>query len=437
MGSDLSRIIDQVGKDKGIDKKILIEALEQALLAAARKKYGTKQEIEAKFNEEAGEVELFQFKTVVKDVKNPPAEISIKEAKDLDADVEVGDSLGTKIDISEFGRIAAQTAKQVIIQKIREAERDVVYTDFETRKGDIVHGNVLRLEGPHIVVSVGKVEAILLRGDQVPGETFRVGDRIRAYVYDVEKKGQKIRVCLTRAATEFVRRLFELEVPEIADKTVTIRTVAREPGYRTKVAVDSVNDRVDPVGACVGVRGSRIKAIVDELNGEKVDIIRWSDDAEAMVKNSLKPAEIAHIELDRDTRHAQVYVLRDKLSLAIGKGGQNVRLASKMTGWEIDIVEVVEEKAAAPPAEAAETGKAESETSAPAPEATPPAVPDAPAASETPASSGPEKESEPEPASAPPQDAPPAQAVEPALPDPVPPEQAPGSADPGSPAGGG
>jgi N utilization substance protein A len=330
MNGELLRLIDSISRDKAINKEIIFQGIEQALATAARKRTGEEEAPTIQIDRETGQIKAIRG--------------------------------GITLDPTILGRIAAQAAKQVIIQKIREAERDVVFTDFETRKGDIVHGNVLRLEGPHIVVSVGKVEAILLRGDQVPGETFRIGDRIRAYVYDVEKKGQKIRVCLTRASTEFVRRLFELEVPEITDKTVVIRIVSREPGYRTKVAVDSTNDRVDPVGACVGVRGCRIKAIVDELNGEKVDIIRWSDDSEAMVKNALKPAEIAHVELDRDTRHAQVYVLRDKLSLAIGKGGQNVRLASKMTGWEIDIVEVVEEK---PGAAASDEGTAKKEAQGP------------------------------------------------------------------------
>ncbi len=335
MNGELLRLIDSISRDKAIDKDVIFQGIEQALATAAKKRGNEEDAPVVQIDRENGRIRAFRN--------------------------------NVEIDPTILGRIAAQAAKQVIIQKIREAERDVVFTDFEARKGDIVHGNVLRLEGPHIVVSVGKVEAILLRGDQVPGETFRIGDRIRAYVYDVEKKGQKIRVCLTRASSEFVRRLFELEVPEITDKTVVIQQIAREPGYRTKVAVDSTNDRVDAVGACVGVRGSRIKSIVDELNGEKVDIIRWSDEPEAMVKNALKPAEIAHAELDRETRHAQVYVMKDKLSLAIGKGGQNVRLASKMTGWEIDIVEVVEER---PEEAAAEAAAAEGATPAASPDGT-------------------------------------------------------------------
>ncbi len=378
MNGELLRLIDSISRDKAIDKDVIFQGIEQALATAAKKR-GTEEDAPVvQIDRENGRIRAFRN--------------------------------NVEIDPTILGRIAAQAAKQVIIQKIREAERDVVFTDFEARKGDIVHGNVLRLEGPHIVVSVGKVEAILLRGDQVPGETFRIGDRIRAYVYDVEKKGQKIRVCLSRASSEFVRRLFELEVPEITDKTVVIQQIAREPGYRTKVAVDSTNDRVDAVGACVGVRGSRIKSIVDELNGEKVDIIRWSDEPEAMVKNALKPAEIAHTELDRETRHAQVYVMKDKLSLAIGKGGQNVRLASKMTGWEIDIVEVVEER---PEEAAAEAAAAEGATPAASPEgaaaesptpegAVPEAVaPDAPA-------SEPGASEAPSPADEKPADAPPA-----------------------------
>ena len=337
MGSDLSRIIDQVGKDKGIDRKILVEALEQALLAAARKKYGTKQEIEARFNEEAGEVELFQFKTVVKDVKNAPAEISIEEAKDLDADVEVGDSLGTKIDISEFGRIAAQTAKQVIIQRVKDAERENIYDDFKDRKGEIISGTVQRFERGSIIVNLGRAEAVIPQQELIPRESYKPGDRIRAYVLDVRKTPKGPQIILSRSNPNFLIKLFELEVPEISEGIVKIISAAREPGSRAKIAVYSRDSDVDPVGACVGMKGSRVQAVVQELRGEKIDIIPWSEDSASFVCNALAPAEISKVIINQETKSMEVIVEDDQLSLAIGRRGQNVRLAAKLTDWKIDI----------------------------------------------------------------------------------------------------
>jgi N utilization substance protein A len=312
--AEILRMVDSISRDKTIDKTVIIEGIEEALQAAARKKYDLDDIPPIKIDRESGEV------------------------------IVLSDEI--QIDVQELGRIAAQSAKQIIIQRIREAERDKLYEEFEHRVGDIINGTVMRFEGPHIIVNLGRVEAILSRGEQVPGESFRPGERIRAYVKDVEKKGQKVKVFASRKSIDFVRRLFELEVPEILDGTVEIMSIAREPGYRTKVAVESSNEKVDALGACVGVRGSRIKNVVDELNGEKVDIIRWSDDLETLIKNALKPADIYGIGLFEDEEEgnrAEVYVMKDQLSLAIGKGGQNVRLASKMCGWEIDILEVVEE----------------------------------------------------------------------------------------------
>jgi len=337
MGSDLSRIIDQVGKDKGIDRKILIEALEQALLAAARKKYGTKQEIEARFNEEAGEVELFQFKTVVKDVKNAPAEISIQEAKDLDADAEVGDSLGTKIDISEFGRIAAQTAKQVIIQRVKDAERENIFDDFKDRKGEIISGTVQRFERGSIIVNLGRAEAVIPQQELIPRESYKPGDRIRAYVLDVRKTPKGPQIILSRSNPNFLIKLFELEVPEISEGIVKIINAAREPGSRAKIAVYSRDSDVDPVGACVGMKGSRVQAVVQELRGEKIDIIPWSEDSASFVCNALAPSEISKVIINQETKSMEVIVEDDQLSLAIGRRGQNVRLAAKLTDWKIDI----------------------------------------------------------------------------------------------------
>ena len=337
MASDLSRIIDQVGKDKGIDRKILIEALEQALLAAARKKYGTKQEIEAHYSEESGEVELFQFKTVVKEVKNPPAEISLKEAKDLDSEVQVGDSLGTKIDVSEFGRIAAQTAKQVIIQRVKDAERENIFDDFKDRKGEVISGTVQRFERGSIIVNLGRAEAVVPQQELIPKETYKPGDRIRAYVLDVRKTPKGPQIILSRSNPNFLIKLFEMEVPEIAEGIVKIITAAREPSSRAKIAVYSRDSDVDPVGACVGMRGSRVQAVVQELRGEKIDIIPWSEDAASFVCNALAPAEISKVIINPEAKSMEVIVEDDQLSLAIGRRGQNVRLAAKLTDWKIDI----------------------------------------------------------------------------------------------------
>ncbi len=337
MISDLSRIIDQVGKDKGIDKGILIEALEQALLAAARKKFGPKQEIEAKYNEEAGEVELFQFKTVVKDVKNPPAEISLAEAKDLDAEAQIGDSLGTKIDVAEFGRIAAQTAKQVIIQRVKDAERENIFEDFKDRKEEVISGTVQRFERGSIIVNLGRAEAVVPQQELVPRETYKPGERIRAYVLDVRKTPKGPQIILSRSNPNFLVKLFELEVPEISEGIVKIVNAAREPGTRAKIAVYSQDSDVDPVGACVGMRGSRVQAVVQELRGEKIDIIPWSDDPASFVCNALAPAEISKVVINPEAQSMEVIVEDDQLSLAIGRRGQNVRLAAKLTEWRIDI----------------------------------------------------------------------------------------------------
>ena len=337
MASDLSRIIDQVGKDKGIDRKVLIEALEQALLAAARKKYGTKQEIEAHFSEESGEVELFQFKTVVKEVKNPPAEIALKEAKELDSEVQVGDSLGTKIDVSEFGRIAAQTAKQVIIQRVKDAERENIFDDFKDRKGEVISGTVQRFERGSIIVNLGRAEAVVPQQELIPKETYKPGDRIRAYVLDVRKTPKGPQIILSRSNPNFLTKLFEMEVPEISEGIVKIINAAREPSSRAKIAVYSRDSDVDPVGACVGMRGSRVQAVVQELRGEKIDIIPWSEDAASFVCNALAPAEISKVIINPEAKAMEVIVEDDQLSLAIGRRGQNVRLAAKLTDWKIDI----------------------------------------------------------------------------------------------------
>jgi N utilization substance protein A len=336
MTSNLNYVIDQVGKDKGIDRKVIIEALEQAVLTASRKKYGHQGEIEVHYNEEAGEVELFQFKQVVEEVTNPSTEISLEEAKELDNEAQIGDSLGVKLN-TDFGRIGAQTAKQVIIQKVRDAERENVYNEFKDRKADLTSGTVQRMEKGNLYVGIGRAEAVLLSKEQIPGETYRQGERLRAYILDVQKNSKGPQIFLSRTHPGFLIKLFEMGVPEISEGVIKITSAAREPGERAKISVYSSNRDVDPVGACVGMRGSRVQNVVQELRGERIDIIPWSQDQAKYVCNALSPAKISRVYIDEENRHMEVVVADDQLSLAIGKKGQNVRLASKLTGWKIDI----------------------------------------------------------------------------------------------------
>jgi len=336
MPSNLNYVIEQVGKDKGIDKKVIIEALEQAILTASRKKYGHQGEIEVHYNEEIGEVELFQFKQVVEEVNDPATEISLDDAKELDSEAQIGDSLGVKLN-TDFGRIGAQTAKQVIIQKVRDAERENIYNEFKDRKGDLIGGNVQRMEKGNIYINIGRAEAVLLSKEQIPGETYRQGERIRAYILDVQKNAKGAQVFLTRTHPGILIKLFGMEVPEISEGVIKIISAAREPGERAKISVFSSNRDVDPVGACVGMKGSRVQSVVQELRGERIDIIQWSQDQAKYVCNALAPAKISRVYIDEENRHMEVVVADDQLSLAIGKKGQNVRLASKLTGWKIDI----------------------------------------------------------------------------------------------------
>ncbi len=337
MPSNLVHIIEQVGKDKGIDKKVLIEALESAMLKAAEKRFGPNKDIEAHYQEELGEIELFLFKKVVEKVTNPDLEISLEEARELDPEAVVGDSLGVKLDSSEFGRIDAQTAKQIIIQKVREAERDIVYKEYSEKKGEIVTGIVQRFDRGDIIVDLGRTEALLPKKEQVRRESYRQGERIRAMILDVRNEPRGPQVILTRTHPSFLIKLFQLEVPEVYEGIVEIKGAAREPGERAKIAVISHNSDVDPVGACVGVKGSRVQAVVQELKGEKIDIIHYSDDPAVYVKNTLSPAQISRVIVDEAEHSMEVIVPDDQLSLAIGKKGQNVRLAAKLTGWKIDV----------------------------------------------------------------------------------------------------
>jgi len=335
--ADIKRVVDQVSRDKGIDREILISALEEALKSAARKKFGSKIDIEVQYSDDSGEIEVFQFKDVVETVEDPVLEITLEEGRKLDADCEIGDSLGTKMDTSTFGRIAAQSAKQVIIQKMKDAEKDAIYASFIDRKGEIINGIVQRMDRGDIIVNLGHTEGILPVREQVPRESYRRGDRLRAYILDVLHETRGPQIILSRAHKEFLIDLFKTEVPEISEGIVSIMEAAREPGVRAKIAVSSNNSDIDPVGACVGMKGSRVQNVVQELRGEKIDIIPWHLDAAKFVCNALAPAEISRVIIDDANRSMEVIVPDDYLSIAIGKRGQNVRLASKLTGWHLDV----------------------------------------------------------------------------------------------------
>jgi len=338
MSPDLTRLIEQMGKEKGIDKEIIVDALETAVLTAARKKLGLDLDLEVNYNEEAGEMETFLFKTVVEHVLNPDTQISLEEAREtLDEDAELGDSLGIKIETDTFGRIAVQTAKQIIIQKVKDAERDNVYEEYKDRKGELVNGFVQRFEGGSIIVSLGMSEGIILPSEQIKRESFRRGERIRAYIYDVKRISKGPQILLSRTHPGFVRALFEMEVPEISEGLIEIVNIAREPGNRTKISVRSEDRDIDPVGACVGMRGSRVQGVVQELRGEKIDIVPYSDDPVRYICNALSPAKADRVYMDEEARTMEVIVPDDQLSLAIGRAGQNVRLAARLTGWKIDV----------------------------------------------------------------------------------------------------
>jgi N utilization substance protein A len=333
----LKREIDQIAKDKGIDKRTIISALEEAMKQAARRKFGLEKEIEARFNPETSEIELFEFREVVDMITDRDAHITLDDAKTLDPEAEVGDEIGVKLDTADFGRILAQTAKQVIIQRVRDAERDIVFEEYKDRKGEVVNGIVRRFEKGALLVDLGRTEAVLPAKEQVPRETYRPGDRIRAYVLDVTTMGKGAQVILSRASIQFLVKLFAQEVPEIYEGIVKIESAAREPGGRSKIAVSSRDKDVDPVGACVGMKGSRVQAVVQELRGERIDIVPFSADAPRYVCSALSPAQVSKVIIDETTKSMDVIVPDDQLSLAIGRKGQNVRLAVQLTGWKIDI----------------------------------------------------------------------------------------------------
>ena len=337
MVGNLNHIIDQVVKDKGIDRDVLVDALESAVLSAANKKFKNTRDLEAHFNDEIGEVEVFEFVTVVDEVVDSYKEIDITEAREIDPDVEVDDSLGMMMDAGSFSRIAAQTAKQVIIQKVREAEREGVYNEFKNRVGEIVNGIVRRYERGDLIVDLGRAEALLPNREQAPRENYRQSDRVRAYISEVKMSTKGPQIILSRTHPGLLISLFNSEVPEVAEGIVEIMGAVREPGSRAKIAVTSHDIDVDPVGACVGMRGSRVQNVVTELRGERIDIIPWTPDPARFACAALAPAEVSRVYIDDEGNTMEIIVPDDQLSLAIGKKGQNVRLAAKLIGWKIDI----------------------------------------------------------------------------------------------------
>lgn len=337
MDQNLRLILQQIEADKSIDRATLIEAIRSAIESAARKDAGNASNITVEVDPETLEYKIFEIRTVTEVIQDPATEILLADAVALNQAAVAGNRLKVQSQLQDFGRIAAQTAKQVIIQKIKDAERDNIYEEFKEREGELITGVVKRVSHGNIVVSIGKAEALIPYREQSPRETYRPGDRIRAVLVEVEKSQKGAQVILSRTSPELVRALFELEVPELYDETIEIRAIAREAGSRTKVAVKSNDVNVDPVGACVGMKGARVRSVVEELSGEKIDIVRWSENAVELCANALNPADILHLQMDPEQGTIQVVVPQDQLSLAIGKRGQNARLASKLIGWNIDI----------------------------------------------------------------------------------------------------
>ncbi|PWL19458.1 transcription termination/antitermination protein NusA [Falsochrobactrum shanghaiense] len=340
---ELLQIADAVAREKSIDREIVLAAMADAIQKAARSRYGQESNIRADINAKSGEIKLQRLLEVVETVEDYATQISLFMARDRNPDAQIGDFIADQLPPMDFGRIAAQSAKQVIVQKVREAERDRQYDEFKDRVGEIVNGSVKRVEYGNVIVDMGHGEAIVRRDELIPRETFRYGDRIRAYVYDVRREQRGPQIFLSRTHPQFMAKLFTMEVPEIYDGIIEIKSVARDPGSRAKIAVVSRDASIDPVGACVGMRGSRVQAVVAELQGEKIDIIPWSPDAASFIVNALQPAEVAKVVLDEDAERIEVVVPNDQLSLAIGRRGQNVRLASQLTGWDIDILTEDEE----------------------------------------------------------------------------------------------
>jgi len=340
---ELLQIADAVAREKVIDRQIVIAAMEDAIQKAARSRYGSETNIKAEINPKTGEIKLTRLREVVETLEIPASEISVEEARERNPEAQIGDFISEPLPPLDFGRIAAQSAKQVIVQKVREAERERQYDEYKDRIGEVVNGVVKRVEYGNVIVDLGRAEAIIRRDELIPREMYRPGDRVRAYIYDVRLEQRGPQIFLSRTHPQFMAKLFAQEVPEIYDNIIELKSVARDPGSRAKIAVISSDSSIDPVGACVGMRGSRVQAVVNELQGEKIDIIPWSPDAASFIVNALQPAEVVKVVLDEDAERIEVVVPDDQLSLAIGRRGQNVRLASQLTGWDIDILTEAEE----------------------------------------------------------------------------------------------
>ncbi len=340
---ELLQIADAVAREKAIDREVVIEAMEDAIQKAARSRYGSENDIQARIDPKTGEIRLVRRLEIVEEVENEATQITLEEARRRDKTAELGGFVEEELPPLDFGRVAAQNAKQVIVQKVREAERERQYEEYKDRAGEIVNGVVKRVEYGNVIVDLGRAEAIVRRDETIPRENFRYGDRIRGYIYKVERTQRGPQIFLSRTRPEFMAKLFAQEVPEIYDGIVEIKSVARDPGSRAKIAVISRDSAIDPVGACVGMRGQRVQAVVNELQGEKIDIIQWSEDAASFIVNALAPAEVVKVVLDEEAERIEVVVPDDQLSLAIGRRGQNVRLASQLTGWEIDILTEAQE----------------------------------------------------------------------------------------------
>ncbi len=338
MSLELKKSIDHISKERRIDRDVLVDTLEEAVRAAVNKKFRNKLDIEVNFNEDTGDIEAHQFKIVVDEVDDPNTEISLEEAREVDANVQLEDELGFKLHVEDLGRIAAQSAKQVIIQRMRDAEQEIIYEEYKDRMGEIISGIIQRRDRAGWIINLGRTEAILPKEEQVPKEYYKRGDRIQGYIVDVRKEGKGPQIVLSRSHPAYMEALFRLEVPEVSDGTIKIMGVARDPGYRAKVALYSNDRDVDPVGACVGVRGSRINKIVQEFKGEKVDLVLWSPDITTYAVNALAPARISSITVDEEEKSLEVVVPDNQHYLAIGKKGQNVKLASKLLGWNIDVI---------------------------------------------------------------------------------------------------
>ncbi|RDY25513.1 transcription termination/antitermination protein NusA [Romboutsia weinsteinii] len=339
MNHEFMEALDELEKDRGIDKDILIDTIEQALLTAYKKNFGSAQNVRVEFDRSRGDIKVFSQRVVVdeSDLYDTFLEIELKDAREISPNYELGDIIENEVTPRDFGRIAAQTAKQVVVQRIREAEREIVYNDFVEKENEIVTGEVARINKNIVHVNLGRIEAVMTQAEQIPGEHYQAGQKIKVYILEVKKTNKGPQIVVSRSHPGLVKRLFEFEVPEIFEGIVQVKSVSREAGSRTKMAVKSIDDKIDPIGACVGPKGSRVKNIVDELGDEKIDIIKYSDDPAEFISASLSPSKVVTVDVNEEEKSALVVVPDYQLSLAIGKEGQNARLAAKLTNWKIDI----------------------------------------------------------------------------------------------------